>query len=262
MRLSIHKPAFIKLAMVFILSAGLSGCWPTGPSPEPENKSSHYVICVDNSRSLTPVEQEQWKAPPLEVIKRLAAGDAVTILRLHDNTRSAAIFTRRLRTLPDGAGHQETTEIHNQWKQVRAAAQAELEDALAPRERSNSTDILSAFNLISREGGQRTVVIFLSDMLHSTDEFDLERSRTSESGLMKRVSEALAKRHLRRGALQGVKVYCLLNSVGINQARPLNDRNALREFWASVCGFLGAEIMSFDANLSYDLLTAQTPDRQ
>lgn len=255
MKLGIHRFAFTKLAMVFILSVVLSGCWLT--EPQSVRAPSHYFICIDNSGSLSVDEQTQWKIPVTEVIKRLAAGDRITVLRLHDNTLSSAVFDRRLPVLPDGAGHQETAEAHNEWKRIRAETQEEIERALAPQKRSNSTDILSAFNRISREDGNRTVVIFLSDMLHSTDEFDLEQTRIGDIGLMERVSLALAKRHLKRGALQGAEVFCLLNSIAINEASPRNDRNALKAFWIEVCGFLGAEIRSFDTNLSLDSLTAK-----
>jgi hypothetical protein len=244
------QPVYLVLAFLALLGLGVGAYYFLESPPPLAPQPTHYVVCVDDSESISSDQVDLWKPAVVQIIEHLASGDTISLIPIHDHTKTARIFVRTLPILPDGAGYSDTTRIRQEWQQIRDDAVNHLEALLRPEARSKSTDILSAFSRVKLVSGKSTVIIFLSDMLHSTAELNLERMLISHPDFSKHVSSAFARSGLQKGMLPGVKVHCLLNAIGINQAQPINDRSSLMNFWEEVCRSLGCELVSFDTNLS------------
>ncbi len=224
--------------------------WPSSPPPPP-SKSVKFEIFVDQSASIPSIQQEQWVLAVDKLFGRLGSGDGVVIYGMHDQTLNASpIYKADVPILPPNPGY----EILEGWKrrlnQIRRDAKAALAQALNPRQRALRTDIFSAFNRVQPDPKRQTIIVFLSDMLNSTPELDMEKTRLSDSDISKRLSSIAAKHQWKSGMLGGAKVHCILNSVEIRAVvTPLNDRLALGQFWEALLKELGASVETFETHL-------------
>ncbi len=245
-----------KLALVTVLSAivlcvaafhFLGG----GHGGERKELPARTIVFVDQSASIPEAQQAEWEKVVGGLLGRLKAGDAFAVFGIHDQSLNAKpIFQAEVPALEEGAGLDEWETWKRRLNQIRKEAKEAFNQALHPEQRALSTDIFSAINRVQPDRTRKTSLIFMSDMLHSTRELDLEKTRLVEGNIASLLNPVIAKHQWRQGALEGAAVHCVLNSVELRENSPLNDRLVLRRFWAALFEFLGAEVETFETHLT------------
>lgn len=247
---------------LFIAISGITWYFITKFGEEPvQRPTSRLLIFVDQSASISANQQTQWKVEGERLINQCSFGDVIAIFGLHDQTLNArAIYRGEIPALPEGAGLVETGEVKRALSQIKMAAKAELQQALQPGTRALHTDIFAALNRVrdfeEAERARHTVapkyvVLFLSDMLHSTQsDLDMEKTRLAEDNLDDLLNPVIAKYRWQKGALARAEIHCVLNSIEIIGATPLNNRIILKKTWEKLFAFLGARLQTFETHIT------------
>src|SRR5438093_13622247 len=115
--------------------------------------------------------------------------------------------------------------------------------------RSRTTRLIESLSRIHTDPHRVTEVLFLSDMLESTRELDLERTRLTSANLVGLAQSAFERYGLSRGLLDGVTVYCVLDSPPIGGSVKINDRQTLERFWRLILTSAGANLAGFDSRI-------------
>jgi hypothetical protein len=184
-----------------------------------------------------------------EVLSRLKAGDEIEIFALHSQTLNAKpIFQAAVPPLGEEPWLGEFSRSKSRMAQVRREARESFNQALHTQQRALATDIFSAIDRVKPDQTRETVLIFMSDMLNSTQELDLEKVRLTEKNIAELVNSLVVKRGWQRGMLNGTKVRCLLSSVKMHDSAPLDNRQALIQFWKTLFEFLGAKVETFETH--------------
>jgi len=219
---------------------------------EPRRTPVSCDVFVDQSGSIKSEEQlTQWREVFAKLLDRLGPLDSLRIFGIHDQTTNAApIFQAELRDLPEGAGLKEVKEWRAELARVREEATKAFHQSLRPQQRASTTDILSSLDRIKPDRARKREVWFMSDMLQATRELNLEKTALSEENIAGLLNPVVANHQWQKGALAGVEVYCLLNSVGINGPSPLNDRHILERFWKTLFEHLGADLKMFETHVT------------
>jgi hypothetical protein len=224
----------------------------SGNPPEKTGKRAvRLIIFVDQSASIPEAQQTQWEKTAGQLFDRLGTGDGIVIFGLHDQSLNAKpIYQADVPILDDEAGLEDRARWKRRLNQIREQAKAAFQQALNPQQRALSTDIFSAINRVQPDRSRKTVLIFMSDMLHSTPELDLEKVRLSEEKISDLLNPVIAKHRWPKGMLAEAEVHCVLNSVNMRESSPLNDRIILQQFWATLFEYLGAGVETFETHLT------------
>jgi hypothetical protein len=249
MNLQIVK-RLLAMALIATIALSFGGCCFWGPC-EPEEPARLYIWFVDQSISVSPARQREWEAITEEHIKCLKCGDKVLTYGMHDQSLNAApIYNESIPAFSDPPTHDEEEECHQKLNQVRRELREKLHEAFSPQRRSSTTDIFSAIDRIKTDKVRQTIVYFVGDMIQSNQELDLEHMHLKEQNIVALLNPIVAKHGWQPGRLKGVKIHCILNSIGIREAAPLNDRRILRKFWETLFVGLGGTLETFDTHIS------------
>ena len=180
---------------------------------------------------------------------------------MHDQTLSAGpLFTAEIPPRSGDEGIDELTRVKAAVNAARAGAAEAFQKALREPGISSATDLFGAVDRVVPGHDHRpTVVVFFSDMIHSTTEFDMERAPLPAEGSAE-VLQTLAARHFwQADSLRGVRVYCLLNSSRTRSRGP--DRLMLKRFYQNLFTALGGELALFDTHVnSWNLINSKGAD--
>ncbi|MEK7752167.1 MAG: hypothetical protein AAB654_09650 [Acidobacteriota bacterium] len=247
-----HGPQKHVAALACWLILGTLGCDGVAASDEGARRPVLFVVFVDQSLSLQPDREqlEHWAAAAEHrVFSRFRAGDALYIYGIHDQSGAAAsLFSETPRALPPDADMDTTMAIRREVAAVLASGRSWLREALQSSVRSRQTRLLEALPRIRKDPERAREALFLSDMLESTPELDLERSRLTDQNMPELVAAAVARHRLEKDLLAGVSITCVLDSPRIGAPRRTNDRRTLECFWRMVLTGLGATLVSFDSD--------------
>jgi hypothetical protein len=213
--------------------------------------TNRYIVFVDQSASIPETQQAQWEKVFGKLLDRLKGGDAFAIFGIHDQSLNAKpIFQAEVPVLEEGAGLDDWETWKRRLNQIRNGAKESFNKALHPERRALSTDIFSAINRVQPDRTRKTSLILMSDMIHSTRELDMEKTRLAGENIAGILNPVIGRHQWRKGALEGVEVHCVLNSVELHETSPLNDRLILRRFWTALFDNLGAKVMTFETHLT------------
>lgn len=131
-------------------------------------------------------------------------------------------------------------DVTDEKDSIRKRFDARCEEAFRNPNLSRQTNIVSALSLVNQvfPTSKRRVLILLSDMLHSSTDFDLEKANITDRYIEAIVN--MLKRQDRLPRLDGVEVY-------VAGARaPTEERYlAVRKFWLRVFQETGARLKSY-----------------
>jgi len=131
-------------------------------------------------------------------------------------------------------------DVEEERESIRKRFDARCEEAFRDPALSRYTDVVSALSLVNQvfPDSKRRVLVLLSDMLHSSTDFDLEKAEITDEFIEATVD--MLKRQDRLPRLDGVEVY-------VAGARaPTEERyRAVRRFWLRVFQETGAQLKSY-----------------
>jgi len=131
-------------------------------------------------------------------------------------------------------------DVAEEKDSIRKRFDARCEEAFRSPRLSQRTNIVSALSLVNQvfPTAKRRVLILLSDMLHSSTDFDLEKDAITDKYIEDTIN--MLKRQGRLPRLDGVEIY-------VAGARaPTEERYlAVRKFWLRVFQETGAQLKSY-----------------
>jgi len=252
-----HQVVKLLLALTFVIALALGftayifRSWK--PSDQPMKPTLHYqyVWFIDQSSSVDPSGQPQWQRATEEQVKRLRCGDTLLMFGLHNQTRQAApIYNDEVPAVSDDPTIDEDKRCKLKLDPMRQQLKEKFREAFDLRHRATETDYFSAIDRIKLDQTRHTMVFFVGDMVQSNRDLDLERVRLTEENIVDLLNPVIARHGRQRDQLKGVRIHCILNSLNIREAAPLNDVHILRKFWGTLFQSLGAELVTFDTHLS------------
>jgi hypothetical protein len=135
-------------------------------------------------------------------------------------------------------------DVEEEKKSIRERFDTRCEEAFRNPRLSPHTNIISALSLVNQvfPDSKRRVLVLLSDMLHSSTDFDLEKAKITDEFIETTVD--MLKREGRLPHLEGVEVY-------VAGARaPTEERyRAVRKFWLRVFQETGVQLKSYGYSL-------------
>lgn len=252
-----HQVVKLMLALTFVIAlafgftAYIFRSGKTSDQPKEPTLHYQYVWFIDQSSSVAPSGQPQWQKAADEQVKCLRCGDTLFMFGLHNQTRQAApIYNDEVPAVSDDPTIIEDKKCHQKLIQVQQQLKEKFREAFDLRHRATETDYFSAIDRIKLDQTRHTIVFFVGDMVQSNRELDLERVRLTEENIVDLLNPVIARHGWQRDQLKGVRIHCLLNSLNIRDAAPLNDVRILRKFWETLFQSLGAELVTFDTHLS------------
>jgi hypothetical protein len=192
--------------------------------------ATDYVVVIDQTDSVSASERSAWAAIADDVLRRVALGDSILILPVHDRTLDAApLFWARV---PEqGVSIEDIVRAKRRLKEVRETARQTIHQALESRKPARGTELLAIVDRVAASragaGKRQTRVYIFSDMLHSMPPINLERTALSASDVPRWVSNAGSRARWHGGLLAGVKVLCVLNGIDSGRRQDVNDRRIL-----------------------------------
>lgn len=241
-----------------LLAAGLSvwaalasaGC---GAQAEPSAFGRDVFVFLDLSASVTLPQRILWKTEAARLTDGLGDNSSIAVYAIHDHTMDAALLYQAEIPAPIGDGtHSDAARQKTARTEARKGSRAAIAAALDSGGSAPNTDIFSAIDRVhAARAGRRIEIYFLSDMLNSTPDFDMEVPGTlTRTNVPDRINQ-LARRHSwRPGQLAGAEVYCLLNSVASKGHGPAVDRLTQQAFYRTLFESLGAHLALYDTNLT------------
>jgi hypothetical protein len=214
--------------------------------------ATQHVLFVDQSVSPPAADMERWsQAANSAVFAPLQFGDSVLVFGIHDHTAdSAPIFDASIPTCGPYAGMDCVIQARRTLLQVRQNGLEAVRAALHSGVRSRTTKLIESLARIPHDPKHRVEVLFLSDMLESTRELDLERTSITDANVMRLVQSVVDRYRFRSGALNGVTVRAVLDSPPIGGRHVVaNDHAALERFWRLLITGLGGNLASFDSRV-------------
>ncbi len=131
-------------------------------------------------------------------------------------------------------------DVKEEKESIRKRFDARCEEAFRNPTLSPYTNIVSALSLVDQifPNAKRRVLVLLSDMLHSSTDFDLEKATITDEFIETTVD--MLRKQDRLPRLDGVEVY-------VAGARaPTEERyRAVRKFWLRVFQETGAQLKSY-----------------
>lgn len=251
-------------ALVLRLAVFVALVFAFGCDQHPKRMGTDYSIFLDRSTSISDESKARYLDHDLaQILETVGPNDRIALYGVHALTASAQPIIEAELPPSSGEGMNEQMRYQRARKKVVTDVADRAREFLAGPI-ANQTDLLGAFNRLPSQGRRQRVVVFMSDMQHSTRDFDMERipltPRTSEASMA-----AAAKRY--RWApdlLQNVEVRCHLDipatpadprsASGRNQGArgtknrrgPVNNRQALEAYWTTLIRSLGGTVSHFD----------------
>lgn len=235
-----------------------SGCSAHG---EPPGSGRRLIVFVDLTASITDGQRALWKRDAARLAGGLGDDSSIAIYAIHDRTMDAAqLYSAEIPALvADGtrtAAERQKVSRRDARKGALAAVIRALDSGVnAPR-----TDVFGAIDRVRPVRDRRRLeIIFFSDMLNSTPDFDMEvPGALTKSSIASRIGQLARKHSWHSGQLAGAEVYCLLNSIESGRHGQAVDRLTQRAFYEALFETLGARLMAYDTNIS--VLTSPAVD--
>jgi hypothetical protein len=210
------------------------------------------VVFIDETGSVSAPEREAWAATADRVLGRLALGDSILILPVHDQTLNAApLFQARVPA--PGVSLEGLAHGKRRLKQIRDAARQAIQQALRSGRKARASDLIA---IVDRVAAAHTAapdrvmrVYVFSDMVHSLPPVNLERIALTASDIAPAVAKIGNDARWRGGMLSGVTFFCVLNGIDSGGRIAANDRRILGEFWRVLLTSVEGELGSFDTYL-------------
>jgi hypothetical protein len=219
-------------------------------APRPEGVLR--VVFVDQSDSPQASDAARWsQAAESAVFSPMRFGDAVIVFGVHDHTaESAPLFEAAIPVCAPDAGMDVVLAARKALRQAREGGVATIRAAFAAPVRSRSTRLVESFRRIPRDGRRAIEVLYLSDMLESTRELDLEHTAITDGNLTRLAQRAVDQYRLPHGMLDGVTFRVVLDSPAVGSRRVMaNDHGALERFWRLLITSLGGAVVGFDSRI-------------
>lgn len=214
------------------------------------DKPIRLMLAVDHSKSILPAQMATWKQTAQNVTNCLMPGDAVTVVALHSNSgQSAAAFEREFPVEPTNATIPVRIAVHNEIVTSKKQLRGVVDSIFSAPNDARWTDVFGVFERIPPDSKRQTLLVLLTDAVHSTPEFDMERTRLVE-GKFQETFQRLARVYAWPPApLKGIRVYFVLPSLsGQNRHFAVNDRATLSRWYQSLVNELGGELASFSVD--------------
>ena len=254
-----RRPVMARMATA-ALTAGIgyaifAGCLSPAqarPAAPAVSRPVMRVIFVDLTESArSPEDVTRWvETAKLRIFDRMTFGDGVVILPVDDHTAEAApLFDKTVPKPRPGAGMEEILRARALLRQAREGGMRALAEAFRSPSRARSTRLLDSIRRVPHVPGTAVEVYYLSDMLESSPDLDLETIRLSRRNIPVLAQAAVTKHRFPAGAISGVTVYCILDSPALGSAQRLNSRDDLDMFWRSIFTGLGGDLAVFDSRL-------------
>jgi hypothetical protein len=254
----------VALALTLVCAAVLGCETPRAATRTP----TEFFVFLDRSVSINDRSMRHFLEQDIEeLLRTLAPGDRVVLHGVDELTADAAPLLDV--ELPASAGESMNEEMRYQgqkkklFEDVRAKARGFLEHRDAKQ-----TDIFGAFNRLGQAGTRRRVVMFLSDAVHSTRDFDMERIPITPGTAVGSMKAAARERRWKEDLLRGVEVRFHLalpdepsdstaakpgatvqkkaTAAPKKPRGPVNDRDTLKTYWTALIGSLGGSVTHFE----------------
>ncbi len=227
----------IRLRYLFLLCVML-GC--NGDTKQP----SHAVlVLVDFSESAIHL-LPKYKQYLLEIVSKVPPGATIRMGKIQKATvaQFEPFVDEMIPPLP-GLFDVEK-DIEDQQRAVRQRMQHAIDSVFANPAISPGTSILAGLGLVRETlpHGQRRVLVLLSDMLNTSSDFTLERTRVTDAFIEQTV--ARLKSQGRIADLKGVTVY-----VAGATAKTDDDYRQVRKFWERIFLESGAHLKNYGHTL-------------
>ncbi len=135
-------------------------------------------------------------------------------------------------------------DVADEKDSLRKRFKARCEEAFRNPNLSPRTDVVSALSLVNQvfPTSKRRILVLLSDMLHSSTDFDLEKANITDSYIENIIN--MLKRQDRLPRLDGVEVY-------VAGARAPTEKRyiAVKKFWLRVFQETGAQLKYYGHSL-------------
>jgi hypothetical protein len=227
-----------------------SGCSAHGES---RVSGRSLFVFLDLSGSITDAQRTLWKREAARLANGLGDDSNIAVYAIHDHTMDAARLFEAEIPAPLSDGTRTAAEKQKAARsEARKGALAAIVGALDSGGQAPVTDVFSAIDRVhSTRDGRRLQIVFFSDMLNSTPDFNMELpGALSRSTLRDRIVQ-LAQRHSwHSGQLAGAEVYCLLNSIASGRRGPAVDRLTQQAFYQALFESLGARLIAYDTDIS------------
>jgi hypothetical protein len=149
-------------------------------------------------------------------------------------------------TLPDESfWRTNPLDVEEEKESIRKRFDARCEEAFRDPQLSPYTNIISVLSLVNQvfpDPKRRRVLVLLSDMLHSSTDFDLEKAKITDEFIEATVD--MLKRQDRLPRLDGVEVY-----VAGARAPTEEQYRAVKKFWFRVFEETGIQVKSYGYSL-------------
>ncbi len=240
-----------------LLAAGIAawavlaatGC---GAQAAPSASGTDVFVFLDLTASVTPAQRELWKSEAARLTTRLNDNSSIAVYAIHDHTMDAAQLYHAEIPAPAGDGTRSDAQRQKVARtEARKGSLEAISAALDAGGQAPRTDIFSAIDRVHETGNRHLEIYFLSDMLNSTPDLNMEiPGSLTRASISDRIHQ-LAQRHTwRTGQLAGAEVYCVLNSIASNGHGPAVDRLTQQAFYQALFESLGAHLALYDTNLS------------
>jgi hypothetical protein len=218
----------------------------TVPKATPRPSAKHYIWFIDQSISVHPQKQPQWLAAAPEAGNRLQCGDSIILWGIHDQSQNAApLYRAEIPAVDEFSTFSEKEKCHRKLTKVRSDLTQIFAAAFHPPQPALSSDYFATLDLIKPDPLRSTIVIYLGDMVHSTQELFLEKVKLTSENIVSILNPVVAQHRWQPGMLRDVQVHCLLNALVSGEPPPLNDHKILGEFWRTLFRSLEADVITF-----------------
>lgn len=226
----------------------MAGC---GHRPAEHPAGVRLFAFVDLSASVTQSQRKLWEGEAKKLLQRAGPGWHITVYPIHDQSQAAApLADVRIPDLRPDALEDETQRYRKGSHAAKKGAQAAFQRAFDEPGRARATDVFGATGRIEPDpDGRPTVAVFFSDMLHATSKWNMGQVQFDRNDIPNLV-RGVAERHAwHNKTLEGVRIYCVLNSLSSGQQERGVGRSEREAFYQTLFSALGGQLVLFDTHL-------------
>lgn len=200
-------------------------------------------LLVDQSISLSERQQARLSETGAKLLDRMRPGCRLTILGVHDRADCELLYQAETTPITEESVFDELVEGQRQIRLLRAQALGAIRGAIGARARW--TRLFDTLDRVQPCPGRATVIVFLSDMVHSDPAVDLGKLLTPENARV--LAAQVASRYgWRADRLAGTRVVCLLPGGVPGERQHGPEFKTLRSFWEALFDAIGARVVHFE----------------
>jgi hypothetical protein len=234
-------------------------------TPEAPPAPADRYVFLDRSSSVSDESKARWLEELDQLALSMGPGDRLVLYGVHDRTDSAPPIAEAELPATAGDGMTDQARFQSARRKLRTEVRARAQSFLGGPPASE-TDLLGAFSRLPKSGHRQRVLVFMSDMRHSTRAeagYDMERVPLDSQAMDALVMAGARRYRWHADLLRDTEVRCYLDSPEVTLARPqrpgekpvpgarargriVNDRETMRLFWTSLVRALGGTLSHFD----------------